>query len=77
MAGSEYWRDEISNDLDVSWAKLTPLRSGPPCLAKRFNCFEGFFNGSGSPPRSNLRTAAVQTGLAVFLFRRFSSFKAR
>ena len=36
---SGYYTDEISNDLDIPQAKLTPTRSrrsGPPCLAKRF-----------------------------------------
>ena len=80
MEDSEYWRDGISNDLDVFRAKLTPprsRRSGPPCLAKRFNSFEGFFNRAASSPRSRPRATVVLTGLALFLFRRFSSSKAR
>ena len=40
VVGSGYWGDRISNDLEISWAQLTALRSersGPPCLANFFN----------------------------------------
>lgn len=79
VKGSEYWRDEISNNLDIFWAKLTSLilqRFEPLCLTKHFNCFERSFNRPCLSLRSRLCVIVRLTELTLCLFCWSSLFKA-
>lgn len=59
------------------WFSFQALVEKAGTLAQRLNFFEGFFNIPISSSRSRPRATVVLTGLALFLFRRLSSSKAR